>query len=88
MDKYIKYPKAFLQAGKELQKIIDDYWAGTTTESVAKDFVRHYAEIGVLLQDNGKDINPSVLAKLGKKRQKVVLRMLGNYQISFFEKLK
>ena len=88
MGEYIKYPKTLLQAGNELKKIIDNYWDGKVTETMAKDYVRQYAEMGMLLQDDGIKINPSILAKIGKKRQKVVQRMLGNYKISFTEKLR
>lgn len=87
MDKYLRYPRAYYQAGEELKKLIDDYWDGKISESVAKEYVRHYAKIGMLFKEGSvNEVNPTVYSRIQAKRKKVILRMLGDYR--FDEVLK
>lgn len=88
LDKYIRYPKTVHQTVVEIRKILNDYWTGLLPEEEAKEYIRHYAKKGLLLSDGGKSINPTLRNQLGKKKINLINEFLGNYQLTFVEKLR
>jgi len=88
MEKYNKYPKTRKLAAAEIIKIIDDFWMGEIRETIAKEYIVHYARTDRLLTDDGKGINLTIASKIGKRRTKLVKELLGTFQTTITEKLK
>ena len=78
---YVRNVRGINHLAKELKKIIDDYWQGKVSEDTLKSYIHYAADNSKLLADNGKRINVTVEAKIGKRRTTITMRMLENYQL-------
>lgn len=77
---FMTYPTTVKMLAAELISACDAYIARKIGAEELKKLVLHYADNYPEMLFNAQELNPTVLNRIGKKREKLVNKMLAGYQ--------
>lgn len=78
---FIRYPKTVVQLAAEIKKAVDLYWNRGLEEQDLRELIMHWAGQGMLLER--QSLTKTIKKIVGKKRERVILKMLEGYQFKF-----
>jgi len=79
---YIKYPPTIRVLISEIIRVTDDYFSRRISESDLRKIIIAWAN-GDKLFDGPNRFNPTIVQRIGKKRIKLIEKMLVGQQLTF-----
>jgi len=80
---FLMYPTTVKMLAAEIISVCDAYIARKIGGDELKNIVFHYAKHYPDMLFNAQDLNPTVLNRIGKKRAKLLDKVLEGYQFTF-----
>lgn len=85
---FLKYPKTIVILSNEIKRITNDYNARKIGNEELKEIILWYANKCGEMMFQGQSYNPTLKKNIGKRRIKLLEKILEGYQLTLFEGVK